>query len=99
MPPLLTPKRTAQRQPGGIVFRSATFIVKTNLPERFSGSAIETDVMSWDGWVSLASPAGSKIAVTPGNWHAPVASRRGSTTKDTELLDAPSPSPFTAVMR
>src|SRR6266436_6117918 len=99
MPPLLTQKRTAQRHPGGIVFSSATFIVKTNFPERFSGSAIETDVMSWDGWVSLASPAGSKIAVTPGAWQAPVASLRGSTTSGIELLDAPSPTPFTAVMR
>src|SRR5260370_397742 len=99
MPALFTPKRTAHRQPGGIVCRLATFIVKTNLPERLSGSAIETDVMSWDGWPSLSSPAGSKIAVTPGAWQAPVASRRGSTTRETELLDAPSPTPFTAVMR
>src|SRR5258706_16473222 len=99
MPPLLTPKRTDQPQPGGIVFRSADFIVKTSLPKRFSGSAIETDVMSWDGWVSLSSPAGSKIAVTPGAWQAPVASLRGSTTRETELLDEPSPTPLTAVMR
>ena len=41
----------------------------------------------------------SHITVTPGAWQAPVASRRGSTTSETELLDAPSPIPFTAVMR
>src|SRR5712691_7198114 len=99
MPPLFTPKRTAQRQPGGIVCKLATFIVNTSLPKRLSGSAIETEVISCDGWPSLSSPAGSKIAVTPGAWQAPVASLRGSTTRETELLDAPSPTPFIAVMR
>ena len=74
-----------------MVERLTALIVKTSLPGRLSGSATETDVMSCCCKVSVSSPTGSVIAVTPGSVQAPVASRRGVTGSDTMLLAGPSP--------
>src|SRR5205085_4846995 len=65
------PKRTAQRQPAGIVERLTTLIVKISLPAMSSGSATDTEVMSCCDKVSDSSPTGSRIVVTPGRVQAP----------------------------
>src|ERR1700682_1060732 len=106
-PFLITPKRIDQRNPCGIVklpaasLKDATFIVMTTLlaapvTALVIGSDTETDVISCAGRVSVSSPAGSVIVVTPGNTHDPPVIRHTPSGSDTLLLNGPSPNPFTA---